>query len=456
MKYQFYFCRRLKCTRRHLKDYVQKTNADVNSRWALLGDLQVPEDLICPEELANKHPGLRQAYNNLIDSITDNLTLDHWKSVIRAAFNTDEVEVGESDTDDDSDIQRAIKVSIAEHAKTKRPLSPGLSDIPTSSLKKQRRISDVPTNALPIRTRNCPSYIPSSSSSHHSISQLQPSFHTAVTGFDDPDSLQDNGGQLGRSAIDADRKLQNLENSSSSVTKDGRQESSPSSSGSPGTSNSSLRINDAQITEEDIFSDKNWVTWSIGPNGEHFVMPMSALAGRPHLCSRDVLVPDGKGGYTLTKPSFAEIDPVEFRPVAEYLLTGDIHPPLHDSTNKLFEEDDRKSLVIETYAAVWKVAEHLALHDLMEKIVGKMKEIQPWPLLEMLAFAAVVYSSPSLPMEADQEMRDMISLFIATHKKDYEQDYRNVFKDIFDNFHELRQHIYEHLAKEAKIACQQN
>ncbi|KAF2263704.1 hypothetical protein CC78DRAFT_568771 [Lojkania enalia] len=137
-----------------------------------------------------------------------------------------------------------------------------------------------------------------------------------------------------------------------------------------------------------------------------------------------------------------KIDPKKFRPVAEYLSTGNFHLPFGDV-------DQRKGDAIGIYAEAWEIALHISLDSLMAMIVEKMEILQPWPLFEGFSFALRIYSEKEVPFEADREMRKLLSSFIAVNFRRY-MDCPTYFWQEFQKFPELREQVYTRLADEAK------
>jgi hypothetical protein len=201
---------------------------------------------------------------------------------------------------------------------------------------------------------------------------------------------------------------------------------------------------------------KDMTCWIIGPNLEKFYIPLIAVTEREHLKKMGILLPNGRHGWTVTKPSFADIDPNKFRPVAEFLSTGDFKSHIHSPTGELLEEEELKFETISLCADAWEVAENLALHDMMETIVSKMKAIRPWSLLELIMFATRVYSVPSVPafpVDADIEMKGLISSFISANYNEYVTgDEQSAFFEMLEQFPELRRDVHQAMASDAAEA----
>jgi hypothetical protein len=159
----------------------------------------------------------------------------------------------------------------------------------------------------------------------------------------------------------------------------------------------------------------------------------------------EVLIPDGKHGWRVIKPSFENIDPVNFGPVAQFLSDGDFKVSKND--------EDWKSKAMEIYAGAWEVAEDLVLDDMMQLMVEKMKAMQPWPLLETLIFASTVYSELYLTayaVPAAKDMKDLLSGYIADNFWIYLSDYSVIFRERLGKYPELRRDVYRMMAKEAE------
>jgi hypothetical protein len=134
--------------------------------------------MICPEELSKDHPGLQDAYLTMLNSIVDELSLAHWKIVIDTNYEVDEGINQTPDTnkhagkDQDLDIKRALKASLADQGKGVKRSSPtqGSSWAP---MKKRRPTPELQPFPFPFRTptRPHPSRSPSSSLSSSSGGQ---------------------------------------------------------------------------------------------------------------------------------------------------------------------------------------------------------------------------------------------------------------------------------------------
>lgn len=160
----------------------------------------------------------------------------------------------------------------------------------------------------------------------------------------------------------------------------------------------------------------------------------------------------GENGWKVTKPSFTDIEPDQFRPVAEYLSTGDFKTPAPGHTGQLLEGDELKSEAIGVLAESWSVAESLGLHDMMQVIVSKMKALRPWPQDEVMAFAKRVYSTQAIadfPVDADIEMKKLISSYIAVNYDGYVIKGPQTFLEELRSFPELRKDVHEAMAIDA-------
>jgi len=198
--------------------------------------------------------------------------------------------------------------------------------------------------------------------------------------------------------------------------------------------------------------DKDMTCWLIGPDLEKFYIPYAAITEREHLKKMGILEPHGEHGWRVTKPSFADIDPESFRPVAEFLCTGEFKARSTGPTGEPLEEEDLKSEAIELYAGAWEVANDLSLDDMMEAIIEKMRATQPWPLVELLIFASRVYSIPSVlafPVEANIEMRSLTSSFISANYNQYLNEHQETLMEKLQQFPELRRDVHQAMANEA-------
>jgi hypothetical protein len=134
-----------------------------------VGDLQEYGDYVLPDDLANKHPGLRDAHNSYFNAIADDLDLSYWRHVIALEYEEaaipleekeDREEPDSEDSDQDSDFQRAICASLIDQPDGKR-LAAGLDDddvgatVPESALKRRKTSAAALTE--PFRERNTPS-----------------------------------------------------------------------------------------------------------------------------------------------------------------------------------------------------------------------------------------------------------------------------------------------------------
>lgn len=167
----------------------------------------------------------------------------------------------------------------------------------------------------------------------------------------------------------------------------------------------------------------------------------------------NLIYSDRDGGREVIKPSSPRINPVNFRPAAEFLSSGNFRDPVHDEEGNELDGDEAKTEMIAVCAGAWDVANLLRLDDLMAKVIEKMVELQPWPLQEALLFATRIYDASGPPEEfedvPDQLMRKMVSGFLANNFWTYLRYHESTFREKLQQFPELRKHVHNRIAENA-------
>ncbi|KAF2191437.1 hypothetical protein K469DRAFT_623103 [Zopfia rhizophila CBS 207.26] len=160
-----------------------------------------------------------------------------------------------------------------------------------------------------------------------------------------------------------------------------------------------------------------------------------------------ILKPEGNQGWSFSKPSFKQIPPWKFAPVADYLSTGHFGP-------RMIRHETQRIEVIELCSAAWEVAGDLGMYDLREWIKVKMKGLQPWSLEEALSFAGTVYGSQSLYLDVDELMEDMLAGFIADHFWEYDEKHNTIWKQRMTTYPKLAEDVHERMAHKARQSNQ--
>lgn len=197
--------------------------------------------------------------------------------------------------------------------------------------------------------------------------------------------------------------------------------------------------------------NRHFTRWLIGPNAEPFDIPMTEYLSRDDLSKIAPKMPYGKNGWIVSKPNFANIDPEHFKHVAEFLSSGDFNVPLRDEEGNELDEEGIKTATLEVCLKAWGVAEQIPLHSLMELIVEKVWDVQPFPLLAILLFANAIYDNAEQPFfEADTALRKILSAFIGQRFWDYVEYLGEEFMKILQERPELRQHVFHRMSKQAR------
>lgn len=366
------------------------------------------------DEEARKHPGLRQAYQILVDAIKRPPPMAEWKERIKSRYGPNALDYKPWDV--------APKNGKAKQSNTNKPLQ-------TRRPKQVKTGSE--TLSLPIRTTQSPAPAPStlqespptsqSSSQATSILSSQnfpqssgTTFSSAPSRSASPNNIA--GKQRGSYDPTIDipfpddgrfPRSHEAEDNEEEEQEEEKERKKPDPYVPPHHRCDALLT---LIRRRDQFM----ADWMIGNPMERFPIPISAVEHRKHLMKMGIMWRNKEGKMVVHTPSFASINPHYFRFVAEFLCnTGDFSVP--ESQN--VEEDGADGLW-ETYGGVWTIAVDLCLEDLLELLVRKVKALRPWPLSERFTnFVSTVYADDTLPasLDGDIHMRELISKFVAQH-----------------------------------------
>ena len=177
---------------------------------------------------------------------------------------------------------------------------------------------------------------------------------------------------------------------------------------------------------------KDIVTFFIGKSQQPFKIPRIQVENRG--CFRDVMAWEENNGYCMRRPSYNKLNSTYFSNVVEFLTGGDFKPLLTKRGTKEAHVEDAttasgKQIAILKCAEAWEVAHEILIDDLMELVAEKLKTLKPWPLLEILLVAKIVFAEASTDCEADNEMRKIISDYFAENFWSFAQKEFTNFKD---------------------------
>ena len=164
-----------------------------------------------------------------------------------------------------------------------------------------------------------------------------------------------------------------------------------------------------------------------------------------------------KNGYCMRRPAYNKLNSTYFSSVVEFLTGGDFKPLLMKRGTEGAHVEDAatpsgKQIAILKCAETWEVAREILIDDLMELVAEKLKILKPWPLLEILLVAKIVFAEASTDCEADNGMRRIISDYFAENFWSFAQKEFTNFKDELCQCPELAKMVWAAmLAKAEKI-----
>lgn len=169
---------------------------------------------------------------------------------------------------------------------------------------------------------------------------------------------------------------------------------------------------------------EGFVEFVVGPNQEVFYILKSEIDRRQYFANNTLganwMVKVGKNKWSFQRPCLQNIDPDDFRRVAEYLSTEKFGL-------QIIENTDQKDEAFAECFSVWGIADSLVIEDLLDHIVQKMETLKPWGQLEVLAFADEVYKTEDAPLLAYRMMKDALSRFVADHYLEYLRNHLTAF-----------------------------
>lgn len=157
---------------------------------------------------------------------------------------------------------------------------------------------------------------------------------------------------------------------------------------------------------------------------------------RDTVSARNYFTPVGENTWELQHPRLSEIDPEDFKLVAEFLSNGYFghkHPDDEEQVANTFAE----------CISTWRTAELLSMDDLLDHIVDKIRATRPWwDMVSVMAFACSVYQS-EIPLQAHVEIKTMLSEYIAEWYDIYIEDdhLRSEFMTRLRQLPDLKKHV---------------
>ena len=148
----------------------------------------------------------------------------------------------------------------------------------------------------------------------------------------------------------------------------------------------------------------------VGRDEEASMLQMKNVWDRPYFRSQNHGVnyfdKNDEGIWQLQHPQLHEIQPADFRFIAEYFASDDFgqrHPRTVDEMEEAYDQ----------CVAAWGAAVKLGMHDLMDHIVDKLQRIEEPDLYRTLLFACLVYGAPDTEFLACQQLKDLLATRIA-------------------------------------------
>jgi hypothetical protein len=174
------------------------------------------------------------------------------------------------------------------------------------------------------------------------------------------------------------------------------------------------------------------------------VIPIAAVRERGYFTDKNHghFCLNGEKSWAIKMTCMAEIDPADFKLAADYLYTGDFG-------HRIISEETRDEALDQCVAA-WEVGEKMGMCDLLDHIVEKMKNLMPWAQEEVAVLAMMVYKINGAPLDAYQNIKDLISDYIADNFYDMIRDQAESFQEYLRNTKELARDVYGKMADRAK------
>ncbi|KAF2747982.1 hypothetical protein M011DRAFT_485871 [Sporormia fimetaria CBS 119925] len=357
--------------------------------WASFAQLLPIGNMQCPEELARKHPGLRQAYAELINAFADKLCASVWKVDINAAYGVKDDPSANADAAEEALDRPQAKVaarnSVGQHQAMKAQIDKESRRAQRTRLKQRKAAQGPPSQESCVSVR--------SSQSEATRDDLSVSSQTVTeAGVTHEDEIMVDEGM-------AEAEL------------DG------------------VAAQPAADEIEDPRLDDDTVRLTVGPDCRRFYIPRTSI-DEAHFKGRGQLTPFPRTGWRLDIPRLKHIKPDEFEAAAHFLAPGNFN--CYDSrlpTNAT--PDQRTAALMKVLAEAWSIAVLLSLDTgaMMAAIVRELAAIPSWTALQTLLLADTVYKEPAfadnaayeeeeepeadLMVTADTAMRHLVATRIA-------------------------------------------
>ncbi|KAJ4349895.1 uncharacterized protein N0V89_008515 [Didymosphaeria variabile] len=212
------------------------------------------------------------------------------------------------------------------------------------------------------------------------------------------------------------------------------------------TTTGTRRQNTAKLDfiEGDLSSSPEMVKVYVGEQEDEFLIPRLEIDRRPHLSDVKIgcVATMDDGTTRLDLQCLKDIDPVDFRFVAEFLSTGQFG-------HSVINEHNRDKAIAEC-AAAWPIADQIVLEDLLDHIVAKVQQARPWQPEEAWFFALMVYETAGTPLEAYRCMKDMIAKSMADNLFELIRRLDEGFLRRFQKLPELERDVYRILGERAE------
>ncbi|KAI8936897.1 hypothetical protein NX059_006129 [Plenodomus lindquistii] len=404
---------------------------DLKFRWALTSELHDydPSLPFTDAETVRNIPGLWEAYQMAGDAIEGGLGLDHWRSRVRTEMrgpSSDSITLyAESDLGtnddffDDEDLQRALEQSRLEFENAnRRPfLTPSMSP-PPSSRRADKEVIIVDSDDESDDDLICypPSRVADRNFSNNSRrpdctigSSKMPVRDTPFQAFSQE-----------QPCASSSTNLINVDESAASASR-------PNQFLVQRTFADGLnlkRLGQRVAPRSDVISgrletSKEYVRAHVGTQRDEFRLRKDDIFDRPYFRDSNSGVMhftlEDDGIYELKHPSLLDINPDDFALIAQYLESGQlgfVNPQGAEQHDVAFSQ----------IVAAWTVAQTLGMTDLLEHLVEKLGRLALWDMMHVIFLASTVYSSPGVPLPAEEMMKDKLAGNIAENYWIYVED----------------------------------
>ncbi|KAL8674170.1 MAG: hypothetical protein Q9168_001421 [Polycauliona sp. 1 TL-2023] len=161
----------------------------------------------------------------------------------------------------------------------------------------------------------------------------------------------------------------------------------------------------------------------------------------------------GKGNCYIWSPSLSAISAEDFRPVAEFVDSGEYHPYIIDAgterahLNGISNVQDKKTEVLKC-GVVYTLARQFNLPKLQTLVISKLRTLKPYPAEELITMTKLAFGSG---LGEGDRLDKLLVTYIADHYFDISAEATGLFNKLLKDNLDLKSQVFATMAGSTRM-----